>query len=149
MDQKECVQCQWWARPDRPHETFRLLLWEWDVDLAKTKPALQEGEIDVSVLADQVDYPKTDSINLMAAAINDDHLDHVDLTVPLLLGILRYPEDHLSHVFLDGHHRVARAIRDGIEKLPCKLIGEADLLDCMLSTPDDVRRPSRGRGKKK
>jgi hypothetical protein len=83
----------------------------------------------------RVPYPIPDWLVRRAIQVNDydeEHLDHVDMSVPLLFGLM--PRDtpreccpidaHIVDfddpnsrifVFLDGSHRAARAIRDRIE----------------------------------
>lgn len=131
-----CEQCEWWADPKRPHETFRMLAWEWDVDRARTMEPAERGDLEVARIAEIVDYPPVPGvIRPLRVPVDPEHVGHVDLAVPVILGVWSAG----NAMVIDGHHRIARAVRDGVEKLPYVLLGEAQLKKC------EVRRPPRRR----
>ena len=142
----------WWAKADRPHETFVFVAWEWDIDKAKTITPIQEGEAETARFADCVEYPtKPDVIDLFKVSVNDRHVDHVSLDEPILLGMLRVPgrikkgEPDVTAICIDGHHRIARAIRDGVEKIKYRLLSEEDLLACAIRKPPNWKPKRKAR----
>src|SRR5262249_50956848 len=78
--------------------------------------------------------------------MDEEHIDHVDPTIPGIIAHLhhRTPEGELlqGHVLIDGHHRGARCLRDGLPFFAYLPRGEG-------SRPILVMGPERPRRKSK
>jgi len=64
-----------------------------------------------------LDYDEPDPIRVDAA----------DLTAPALVV---WDEEIDKFVVVDGLHRLARAVREGVQRLPCKFVSDIDLAEC-------------------
>lgn len=69
--------------------------------------------------------------------VNPGHLDHVDPTKPGLIG-LREANGSLAMVFIDGSHRAARCLRDGLT-FRFHLLSTG-LTDCLEIDPEFMRQ---------
>jgi hypothetical protein len=127
-----CPACRWWADGDRPHETFICMLWEWDVDKAHEVAPPEKHEIDTAQVAVIVDYPRKEGMirRPLRVPVDEAHLGHVPLDRPILIGMLEG-----GPIVIDGHHRIARAVRDGVAKLKYRLLSEEQLLACAVGQP--------------
>lgn len=134
-DPVNCPNCKWWAKPglERPHEAFRMLLCEWDVEegreIIQAKPRMK-AQVPVEHVRGLVNWPPTPdgSLDLLKIAVVAQHVPHVDHSEPCLVGYypLEVPfvkpakagkkkpppaaDNKRRTVFLDGHHRICRAI---------------------------------------
>lgn len=143
MSEETCPSCSWWKDGDRPHETFVYLSWEWDMDEARKMAAQEEGEVETATLAHIVDYPREPGkLRPFRVPVVEQHVDHVPLDEPLLIGLVRIGEE-VATVVIDGHHRIARAVKDGVPKLKYRLLSEQQMLKCALSRPRNWRRKRR------
>lgn len=143
IEQEKCPHCEWWKNKKRPHETFILLLWEWDIDRARKLAPVEEGMVEVAKLAKLIDYPKGNTINLFSVAINEGHIDHVPLDAPLLFGTMTHESGDSHSLLIDGHHRLARAIKEGVKTLPYHLLSAAQLTKCCIGRPPKPRKKRR------
>jgi hypothetical protein len=147
-----CHHCDWWKRSDRPHETF---LWgwkqyEWDIDMAKEIVAdgREVYSCPIERLKSAVDYPVVPGqFSLIGVGVLEEHLDHVDPTMPIILG--RIP-GQTGVLPFDGHHRIARCIRDNIPEIPCVILTEEESERCNLRRPyipkpEPTKRKKRGK----
>jgi hypothetical protein len=120
-EQKKCSHCSFFEKEDRPHETF-VFLWGalvWDIDKAKEIVAGREPQQDdIAKVSEVVDYPvfrdadgkekwRIDRIHVL-----EEHLDHVDPNEPIIIGWMPSWGESKGAIVLDGHHRIARNIRD-------------------------------------
>ncbi len=89
-------------------------------------------DVEVSKLAGFVDYPPEpmiDILNTLKAAISEEHIDHVNDDPIILAHVPKDPKDKTKPrpVFpIDGHHRIAKAIKNGVETLKCYVLNEAE-----------------------
>lgn len=94
-------------------EYFQFLSYRWNVTKAQEIARdLPTGKLGVG------DWSK----HLGIIALDDDHLDSVDLRRPLIL--VRIADVGGLVLLIDGWHRLARAVRDGIDELPFHLLDE-------------------------
>ena len=95
------------------NEYFQFLSYRWNVTMAQEIARdLPIGKLSV------VDWSK----HLGIIALDDDHLDAVDLRRPLIL--VRIADVGGLVLLIDGWHRLARAVRDGIAELPFHFLDE-------------------------
>jgi hypothetical protein len=93
-------------------ETFTYLdgQYKYDVDRARTLAA--DGRAPVEVEEDSIRDAMRES------AMDECHIDHVDPSIPGLIAFIEYRFDDgelvTAHVLIDGHHRAARCLRDGL-----------------------------------
>ncbi len=140
--ESECQQCNWWKRESRPAETFIWITWEWDIDKLKKLKPKQEGVIQVDKWKDCIDYPIIPNvIRPFRVHVDPIHVEHVDLSVPVILGLLDNMDNTKSFpIMVDGHHRLGKAIKEGLETLPCILYDEKQLLKCAISKPPNFKK---------
>lgn len=104
---KDCSRC---TREDG--EAFRCYrnTFKFNIDLAREM--LGDGREPVELDRDDIQY------SLDRCEINESHIDHVDPTIPGIVTHVFFPDDegnvHHAHRLIDGHHRAARCLRDGI-----------------------------------
>lgn len=114
-------------------EFYRMIfnLYKFDVDLARTLVA--DGR--EKFLLDDEDLTHA----LEWATIHRPHLDHVDLKYPGIVAHYWYPEDDGSllqgQVLIDGHHRGAKAQRDGVP-FYIQLLTEDESRQVTMRAPD-------------
>jgi hypothetical protein len=103
---KSCPQCQ-----EGP-EYYRMIYnrYKFDVDLARKLTS--DGRESYLLEKDDVEHA------VAWAHIHEPHLDHVDLQYPGIVAHYWFvtKDDELLHgtVLIDGHHRAARALREGV-----------------------------------
>lgn len=71
-----------------------------------------------------------------------EHIDHVDETIPILLGECRFTkgqEKQLFHLCNDGHHRIAKCIRLGID-VPFYMFTALEMSACSFLRMSDYLR---------
>ena len=114
-------------------EFYRMVynLYKFDVDLARTLVA--DGR--ETHLLDDEDLTHA----LEWAIIHPPHVDHVDLKYPGIVAHYWYPEDDGSllqgQVLIDGHHRGAKAQRDGVP-FYIQLLSEIESRQVTIRAPD-------------
>jgi hypothetical protein len=137
-DPKHCKHCQWWEDPKRPAELFTRLGQVWDVDMASV---IAEGrtvqQCPTAELAQVVDWPKKPrTVSPFKVSVLNGHLDHVDTSKPVLIGSTRInPGSGYEHTVLDGHHRIARAVRDRVEYIPVIVLTYEQTRLCYCGDP--------------
>jgi hypothetical protein len=95
------------------NEYFQFLSYRWNVTKAQEIARdLPTGKIGVA------DWAR----HLGIIGLDDDHLDTVDLRRPLIL--VRIADVGGLVLIIDGWHRLARALRDGVAELPFHLLDE-------------------------
>jgi hypothetical protein len=113
QDRENCPHCATGA------ETYGYLkrAYVYDVDLARK--IVSDGREPVELERDDVAYCVDNS------RIHKQHIDHVNTKYPGILGHLWGPgEDGTwehGHVLIDGNHRAARCLRDGLPFRACLL----------------------------
>jgi hypothetical protein len=144
-----CSTCEEFNAPNYK-EAFCLRvpypLW-FDIALAeqiiKDKPrkAPWAGEADVALFKDIIAYPPVEGkIYVLRISINEGHLDHVDMTKPII--IVPRPKVTLAEgdIVIDGHHRIARAMRDGLKTIKFVVLTREETQTLI---PRDARDDSR------
>lgn len=126
---ESCPQCQ-----EGP-EYYRMFFdqYKFDVDLAR-KFCADERETFL--------LEKDDVEHAVAwAHIHQPHLEHVDLKYPGIVAHYWYvtENDECLHgtVLIDGHHRAARALRDGVPFF-VRILSEEESKQITLREPDAV-----------
>ena len=77
-----------------------------DVDLARR--IVSDGRSPVELDRDDMQF------SLERCEVNFNHVPHVDPTIPGIVSHVFFPQDGeiiQGHVFIDGHHRAARALQ--------------------------------------
>jgi hypothetical protein len=92
---------------DTTDERFHLLRWSWNVTRG-WQIAGDRGAVDIPVSA-------LGSL-LGLIRIDHEHVKTVDTSRPLLA--VPFPDDPSVLLVIDGWHRIARAVTDGLESLP-------------------------------
>ncbi len=126
-DETDCPQCK--EGPEYYRMVFNL--YKFDVDLARTIVA--DGR--EKLLLDDEDL----SHALEWATIHLPHLEHVDLKYPGIVAHYWYPEEDGSllqgQVLIDGHHRGAKAQREGVPFF-IYLLTEVESRQVTMRAPD-------------
>jgi hypothetical protein len=135
--------------------------WGWgqvwyDVDKGYRIAAEEKVELEtvpVSILQNIVQYPKRSDgkFDLFLVQIDEEHLDHVDPDKPLLFAREPPPEDGRIRrsMLIDGHHRLARAIRDGKETISGYSLSDAQTNRIMRDNRRDATKRKARRNAKK
>lgn len=127
--QRACPQCQ-----EGP-EYYRMFFdqYKFDVDLARE--ITSDGRATFLLENDDVEHA------VAWAHIHKPHLDHVDLQYPGIVAHYWYvtKDDELLHgtVLIDGHHRAARALRDGVP-FYIRVLSEEESKQITLREPEAV-----------
>jgi len=92
-------------------ESFRYFdLYEFDV--GKARGLVGDGREPVEVDEESL------RLSMDGCHLVPQHLDHVDPKFPGIISHVWYPEptgeNHHGHVLIDGNHRAARCLRDGL-----------------------------------
>jgi hypothetical protein len=107
-------------------------LYEYDVDRARQ--LVNDGREPIELEEDSV----RDSVQ--HAVINEQHLLHVDPTLPGVIAHVQYRDDagevFHGHVLIDGHHRAARCSREQLPFL-AYLLTEEESQAVLLRSPED------------
>lgn len=124
---KKCPHCS--SGP----ETFRFMqdIFNFDVDLARE--IVNDGREPTELDHDDVEY----SVDI--CRIYPEHVKHVNPEYPGIVAHYWYPEPDGTvlhgHVVIDGHHRAARCLKDG---LPYRvhILSEEESRLVMITGPD-------------
>ncbi len=106
IDPKDCSRCT------REGEAFRCYKnsFKFDIDLARE--IVSDGREPVELDPDDISY------SLDRCEINEGHIDHVNLAFPGIVSHVFFPDKdgtvHHAHRLIDGHHRAARCLREGL-----------------------------------
>lgn len=157
MADAPCKYCDWWKNPDRPHETFLFVLYEWDIDEAKAILAAAPRDtqtIPLSHVAKCVDWPRKDnSINLFSVYVDAAHVSHVDASIPLIVGWFPRlskdaPDAPRQWLIIDGHHRIAKAIDENRETLSVYVLTPEESDSILTNNLPRASKPRKNRAKK-
>ena len=106
-------------------------LYEFDVDRARALVA--DGREPVEV--DEEDL----RLSCSETRIDRRHLDHVDPTIPGIIAaaFFRNPdgEEVWGHLLIDGNHRAARCVRDGLPYL-AHVLSDEESREVLLKSPE-------------
>jgi len=124
---KKCPHCS------SGRETFRFMqdIFNFDVDLARE--IVNDGREPTELDHDDVEY----SVDI--CRIYPEHVKHVNPEYPGIVAHYWYPEPDGTvlhgHVVIDGHHRAARCLKDG---LPYRvhILSEEESRRVMMTGPD-------------
>ncbi len=91
----------------------------------RTEP---DGEIEVQLWANQYLQPdpnESDKLRALCLSVNWDHVPTVDLDTPLIMAWFE-GRSQSGRIIIDGYHRLAKARREGIEKLPVYVLSKEE-----------------------
>jgi len=115
---------------------------EFNIDKAKELAKDKEVcEAETVIFKDIIAYPPIrGKLYVFRIAVNADHIDRVDMEKPIIIvpKPLRFGD---GDMVIDGHHRIARAIRDGIKTLKCVVLTVEEMNSILY--PVDMRDGSR------
>jgi len=108
-------------------ETFTLLTTTWNVDKANE---MAEGrEVDTfdpkhveHMLQRTTENGDGSHTTNMGITVNWDHVPNVDLSKPVIFVERQYKDGTQGHMMIDGWHRVAKALDEGVDQLPCVVL---------------------------
>src|SRR4051812_29913191 len=120
VSREACPRCK-----SRGSETFYYMGGKYLFDVDKAAVICRDGREPVEVEDDSIREAIEDG------TIDDFHLDHVDPTIPGIIAQIFHEhegETIQAHLLIDGHHRGARAMRDGLV-FSCYLLDEKESKD--------------------
>jgi hypothetical protein len=143
-------------------EVFRYLHFAWDIDQAREVTRGREPDLALPVLAwaNALIEPEPEpgaartGISLFHHPVDWDWVrgEEIDLERPLLAILFRVWREETgvreSTLLIDGHHRLARARRDGVETLPLVLLRDEEERAARIRGPypeEQQRAARRGR----
>lgn len=132
------------------HETYRFLVWRWDIVRARYmlhKYPRATGNLVVADAARAYDLMKPigqpevlsdGTIRLHDSLMGIDAAfamsDRIDLQQPVILGLIELPGRAApTPLLLDGLHRLYRAAQDALVHLPCLVLAPDEERLCRLS----------------
>lgn len=141
---QDCRRCQ--LRTHEGDEVFRHRngSYKFDVDLAIQIAG--DGREPVEVDEESLRH------TLRKSVVSEEHLPHVRLGRPGIIAHVRYPLDDgqtvTAHLLIDGTHRAARSLRDGIPFF-VYLLTEEETARTLLRAPQSVSllRPTRSKSR--
>ena len=119
-------------------ETFWYMknLYLFDVDQARLLVA--DGRLAIETDEDDIHSAVRESV------IEKAHISHVDPSIPGIIAHVRFKtldgELLKGHVLIDGHHRAARCLEEGIE-FRAYLLGEDESAAILMRRPADAYEP--------
>ena len=136
-----CQKCDE-MKTDGP-ETF--YFWNASFDVEKAKELAKNHKVcvaDTACFKDVVAYPPIPGkIHVMRISVNPEHLDHVDTSIPIILVPNPKRFGATGEMVIDGHHRIARAIRDGVKELKYVILTVEEMNSILYS--EDLRDGSK------
>jgi glutamate-1-semialdehyde 2,1-aminomutase len=101
-----CPRCK------RSRETFWYLYGAYEYDVDKARALVADGHEPVEVEEESV------VASVAESELDECHVPHVDPTIPGIIAHIRSTdaddEEVRGHVLIDGHHRAARCLREGL-----------------------------------
>jgi hypothetical protein len=91
----------------RGRETFLYMDRQFVFDVDRARQIVSDGRSPVQLDHDDVRFA------VETCRVNRNHVPHVDPAIPGIISHVFYPQDGKmiqGHVFIDGHHRAARAL---------------------------------------
>jgi len=91
----------------RGRETFHYMQQRFVFDIDRARKIIADGREPVELDQDDVRFA------VETSRVNRNHVPHVDPKIPGIISHVFYPQDGeivQGHVFIDGHHRAARAL---------------------------------------
>jgi hypothetical protein len=107
-----------------------------DVDLARK--IVSDGRSPVELDRDDMRF------SLEKCEVNHNHVPHVDPTIPGIISHVFFPQDGeivQGHVFIDGHHRAARALQLN-QPFFVHVLTEAESRQIVLRSPEPSAIPA-------
>jgi hypothetical protein len=131
-----CDRC----RGGREWYTYLWGLYEFDVDRARQLTSDGREPVELEEASARQ--------SLADCKMDEEHIDHVDASLPGIIAHVWYTtidgEVFQGHVHIDGHHRAARCLRDGLPVL-AYLLTEEESRAILLKKPDEPGAWVRGR----
>ena len=133
MGSKENIVLNKWDWYDTP-EVFSFLAASWDIAYAKNifsgRKKVVVGEIDVQPWAEMLGREKEDGSYQPGIGTNQKELENepeqFDLEFPCIIAQVKNSKGGYFPMIIDGWHRVARASREGVKKIPCVVLNKND-----------------------
>jgi hypothetical protein len=91
----------------RGRETFLYMDRQFVFDIDRARRIVSDGRKPVQLDEEDVRFA------VKTSHVNRNHVPHVDPSIPGIISHVFYPQDGeiiQGHVFIDGHHRAARAL---------------------------------------
>jgi hypothetical protein len=127
----DCPRCR---QTGREYYWYRGL-YEFDVDRARALVPDGREPVEVDEESVRITVDETD--------VDECHLDHVDPTIPGIISHVFYRteqgEEVRGHALIDGNHRAARCLRDGLPYF-AYLLTEQESRQITLPFPSRKRR---------
>ena len=128
-----CGRCR--RRP----ETFDYLQGRFRFDLPRARALADDGREPVEVDEESV------RVSVKESEIHAAHVDHVDPTIPGIIAHVFYPteegEELHAHLLIDGNHRAARCLRDGLPYF-AYVLTEGESRQILLKAPHLEPQPA-------
>ena len=114
-------------------QTFRYLKSIYLFDIDRAREMIMDGREAIELEPEDVKYSIND------CRIYSEHLDHVETKYPGIIAYYLYPLPDGTVIqgtlMIDGHHRAARCVRDGLPFF-VQILTEDESMDIMLKSPD-------------
>lgn len=142
----KCEACSYWAarvRGEGDPELFEWLFGAWVFDIDRAKAILAAApRPEVAVDMSEAGHP------VHRGMIEERHLPHVDPTQPGVMATIHLVPKGCAPglVLIDGHHRQARALADGLP-FTAYVLTAAETEQILLRTPKDLAREAAERRK--
>jgi len=68
----------------------------------------------------------------MGVAVDEEHVQKVDLSKPVVFVERRYDDGAKGHMLIDGWHRVAKALDNEVDELPCVVLSVKEGRACEI-----------------
>ena len=145
-----CKHCEFWAKPEAERGTEEFIycfgLASYDIDAARKiieASPREVWEVPTDRLAGFIDYPE--GSNSWGTHIEEGHLDHVNMEVPVILGFTlrqRAKDETPRKLFpIDGSHRIARSVRDKLPVIKCYRLTEEETDKILTDRRPPRRKP--------
>lgn len=124
---KNCPRCR------DGHETYVYMYRRYEFDVDRARQIVKDGREPMEVEEDSV------RASVENSRIHKPHLDHVNMAEPGIIAHLYYPskqgERIQAHLLIDGNHRAARCLRDGLP-FCAYILSEEESEAILLRSPD-------------
>jgi len=131
VEKTHCHRC----RGKSGKETFFYMSGKYKYDVDRAREIVSDGREPVEVEEDSV------RASVAECDLDEFHLPHVDPTIPGIIAHIHYPTSHgrivKAFVLIDGHHRAARCLKDGLP-YHAYLLDEEESVAILLRKPGDL-----------
>jgi len=123
---KDCSRCN-----RKNGETFWCFRKRFIFDVTLAREIVGDGREKIELEPEDVEY----SVN--RCEVNEKHIPHVDPTIPGIVAHVFFPTPEgvvRGTRLIDGHHRAARCLQDGIPYY-IRVLTEEESVKCLLQAP--------------